>query len=112
MISSESVGDIIDAYEKHDWHLRRVLLTERPHREFADDLAARFPHAGIREAGLDAVWFSRAPGEGKTAWELRSLGARPFALVEHVDEAGDDFEQRLEVVEHRMITAGVGGPQA
>ena len=112
MITAQSVHDIVATYETHGWHLRRVLLSPAAMAAIGKELSTRLPECLVKEAGLDAAWFSRPPMAGEVTWELRSLGARPFALLEWVDENSEDFEQRLAAVEHQMIDAGAGGTQA
>ncbi len=103
MISEEAIRDIIATYSKHGWVLRRVLLSKSsvvrmtPGRFFGE--------VPVIEAAIDAAWFSRPPRSGGVAWELRYLGATSFALVENVDEASPNFEDVLDDVVERLITA-------
>lgn len=105
MIDAQGIRQLLDTYEKHGWVLRRVLLSDssREHISFAD--ADLFSTAEIRRAGFDAAWFSRPPQVGSIAWELRSLGGKPFALVQHVDENSTEFEDILAEVELRLQSA-------
>lgn len=95
MTGAEQIETILAQYRKHGWNLRRVLLC----RSTADSLglkaAAMFGEAEILAANFDAAWFSRFAADERETWELRSLSAAPFALIE-VFEADDDEEIREE----------------
>ena len=98
MITLEDFSEIVATYEKHGWLLRRVLLsanTRKSLNEMPDDV-------DVLDSDIDAAWFSRPPKAGDVSWEIRSLGATPFALVQFVDEDSPDFEQVLEAVKQRM----------
>lgn len=54
----------------------------------------------IKDAEVDALWFSRNSHEGREAWELRLMSETPYALFEtfEPDEAEEDREDlRLEM---------------
>lgn len=98
MISPDEFTEIVAAYEKHGWLLRRVLLTSGTRK-------GQLPipdHVTIFDSDIDAAWFSRSPQAGAISWEIRSLGATPFALVEFIDEDSAEFEQVLADVAQRM----------
>ena len=88
MITERQIEEILKQYEKHGWILRRVLLSARAKKLLPP---AIFGDADVSAADFDALWFSRASSEGRAAWELRSLSATPFALVELFDD--DDPEE-------------------
>ena len=92
MIGERQIREIIAQYEKHGWNLRRVLLSAETGKYIADSV---FGNVEIVSAELDALWFSRAAGEGRETWELRHLSNTPFALVE-VFESDDEEEIRAE----------------
>ena len=94
---------IIDQYRKHGWTLRRVLLSDAI-REKVPDLASTFAHVEVREAAIDAAWFSRSSRPGSTAWELRHLSAAPYALVETIHDGTTfaDAEKALGRTEERL----------
>ncbi len=89
MIGNRQVQEILKQYEKHGWILRRVLLSA-PTKEILS--ASLFGQADLIAADFDALWFSRTALNGGESWELRSLSAAPFALVEVF---GDDDEDEV-----------------
>jgi len=104
MNDPETITEILGLYKKHGWVLRRVLLS-RPAGAAAPDVPAdQFSGAEVRDADIDALWFSRPARDGNVAWELRALTPTPFALLELIPEkAGDAEQQRVFAeVENRM----------
>ena len=103
MKPSDLIRETVATYEKHGWQLRRVLL--RP--ETAAELHAE-PHFGflllgaapVKEALIDAIWFSRPSHERREAWELRLLAENPFALFETFEE--DETEEQREEMRSEM----------
>lgn len=108
MIDIPAVREILAAYKKHDWLLRRVLLCEASANLIASGSIDLFSETEVKRADFDAAWFSRAPRPGCVAWELRSLGHRPFALVERADENSPEFESVLAEAEQRLAHAVAG----
>lgn len=102
MIDSAACLDIIRTYTRHGWILRRVLLTAELRTSLGDASGELFGDVNINDGRLDAAWFSRPPGKGETAWELRHLNIPPFALLEYLDETAGDFEDKLRAVETRL----------
>lgn len=98
MMTPEQFREIVATYGKHGWMLRRVLLSAETRKR----LTAIPADVDIIDSDIDAAWFSRPPKSGTISWEIRSLGATPFALVEFVDEDSPDFEHVLEAVKQRM----------
>ena len=96
MMKVEQIQDILSLYSQHGWKLRRVLLTARLKVQLANSLKTIFDSAETIESEIDAVWFSRASGKDKEAWELRRLSETPYALFE-VFEAEDEEEVREEI---------------
>ncbi|MGB7924779.1 MAG: hypothetical protein WCF57_16170 [Pyrinomonadaceae bacterium] len=93
----EQFREIITAYGKHGWRLRRVLMRTETRAQMPDDAAALeefFEGAAIEESSVDALWFARPSHEGREAWELRHVAATPYALFEtfEADEAEEDRE--------------------
>lgn len=105
MINAAACGEIIRTYAKHGWLLRRVLLTTNLRRSLGDASSGLFGDVDVSDCSIDAAWFSRPPSNGEIAWEIRHLSETPFALLEYVDEASDDFEQKLHGVEIRLAAA-------
>ena len=105
----DQIAEIFDVYRKHGWILRRVLVKKSARK----NLGALDPEILILESDVEAAWFSRPPKPGGIAWEIRYLGEPPFALLENLDEAEDDFEEKLQVVESRLkisVTSKKGDP--
>lgn len=103
MIDSDACRQIIGTYVKHGWTLRRVLLTQELSESLGEALDELVGDASLQIGGTtDAAWFSRQPGRGEIAWEIRHLSETPFALVEYADEAADNFEDILRKVESRL----------
>jgi len=99
MIGPREFKEIVTMYEKHGWLPRRVLLSDSMRKR----LTAIPGNVQVIDSDIDAAWFSRPPKAVEISWEIRSLGATPFALVESVDEDSPDFEDVLEAVKQRMI---------
>ena len=103
MSTAELITEIRATYERHGWHLRRVLL--RP--ETREKLAGA-PHdlleVAIRDSDFDALWFARASNAKREAWELRLIAENPYALFEafEANETEEEREQRLREMENRM----------
>ncbi|MCA1815234.1 MAG: hypothetical protein LC746_02280 [Acidobacteria bacterium] len=112
-------------YRAHGWQLARVLMTRDAlaelRREAARDADAdadaetggagaagdvgvelKFENVAARESDFDAMWFRRAAGGGREAWELR-LAAEPYALFEmfEPDEAEEDRQDVRREMEAR-----------
>ena len=103
MSHSDLIKEIVGAYEKHGWQLRRVLL--RP--ETRAELQAEPPSATLssnlaqaEEATVDGIWFSRPSHEEREAWELRLLAENPFALFETFEK--DETEEQREEMRREM----------
>jgi hypothetical protein len=101
MDATELISEIVAAYQRHGWELRRVLL--RPETRTA--LAAEpFGQAAMIESDFDALWFARSSHASREAWELRLIAELRYALFEafEADESEADREEvRLEM-ENRM----------
>jgi len=92
----ESFAEVIDAYRRHGWQLRRALVrveTLVEIRESDSDLFAALP---VKEAPIDALWFARSSHQNREAWELRLVAETPYALFEAF-EPDETEEQREEV---------------
>lgn len=97
MIKPETIAEITSLYRRHDWILRRVLLSDELRVHLTDRLQDLFGGAEIVSARIDGLWFSRPARNRGETWELRRLSDAPFALVE-VFEADVDSEIREEVL--------------
>ena len=54
----------------------------------------------VREAGFDALWFSRPSHNNREAWELRLLSQTQYALFEAFEP--DETEEEREDVKLEM----------
>ena len=102
MIDASAIADIIATYKKYGWTLRRVLLSPTLKEKIGTWSNSLFGEVAIADSNIDAAWFSREPGRGTVAWEVRYLGDSPFALLENVDENDTEFEYVLHGVEERL----------
>jgi hypothetical protein len=91
----EQFREIIAAYSKHGWRLKRVLMRPQTRAEMSATAQGElFEGAAIEEASVDALWFARPSHAGREAWELRHVADTPYALFEtfEADEAEEDRE--------------------
>ncbi len=105
MISSESIRELIALYVKHGWLIRRVLLSEPVTDQLKSQVSELFGDTPVNPSGIDAIWFSRPYKREGMPWEIRHLGGLPYALVEHVDQDSESFEDDLRTVEERLKAA-------
>lgn len=97
--------DLIATYQKHGWKLREMLLRQKTLAEFGYRSEPMLEGVGMKEAPLDALWFSR-PSHGKReAWELRLLAETQYALFEafEADQPESSREAIRREMEARMI---------
>ena len=98
MKSVDLLTELLEIYRKHGWQLRSVLL--RP--ETRAELQSQFPvEVPVREAEVDALWFSRPSHDNREAWELRLLAQTQYALFEtfeadETEEERDDLKLEME----------------
>lgn len=99
----ELMKDIIAAYERHGWNLRRVLLRPQTLSSLSEP-ADIFSGAELRESDFDALWFARPSHAKREAWELRLISEQPYALFEafDADESEEDREAARREIENRM----------
>ena len=102
MIDAKNIAEIILAYQKYGWVLRRVLLTAALRKKLSADTSQMFDGVQVKDADIDAAWFSRPPKKGGIAWEIRHLSVAPYALLENIDEYSEGFEDALRLVESRL----------
>lgn len=103
MSQIEIAQQIIAAYERHGWKLRRVLLRPSSREAFRSSADA-FQKAPLIDAEIDALWFARPSHEKREAWELRLISENAYALFEAF-EADENEEEREDVrreLENRM----------
>jgi hypothetical protein len=89
MKNADLFEELLAAYRKHGWELRSAVL--RP--ETQAELALNVP---VKEATVDALWFSRPSYNNREAWELRLLAQTQYALFETF-EADETEEERADV---------------
>jgi hypothetical protein len=91
--------ELVSTYRKHGWQFRGALLQpatriELNEHELLQDVV-------VREAEVDALWFSRPSHQNREAWELRLLAQTPYALFEtfeldETEEERDDVKREME----------------
>ena len=97
--------ELVTTYRKHGWELRSALLQPATRAELdAAEETQVLKDIGVREATIDALWFSRPSHNQREAWELRLLGQTPYALFEtfEVDETEEDRNEVKLEMEARM----------
>jgi hypothetical protein len=96
--------ELVATYRKHGWELCAALL--QPDTRF--ELTAKEPtlpeQVVIKDAPFDALWFSRASHQNRTAWELRLLADTQYALFEtfEMDETEEQRDEMKLEMEARM----------
>lgn len=100
MIDERQVQEILAQYQRHGWNLRRVLLSPATMAKLS--FADLFGQATVIATDFDAAWFSRGAADGGEAWELRTLSAAPFALIEVFEDTDDEVVR--EEIRHEMET--------
>ena len=111
MIKADLFMELVATYRKHGWELRSALLRPATLAVIDKQEAQLLDKVPVKEAGFDALWFSRPSHNGREAWELRLLGQTPYALFETF-EADETEEQRDDVkleTEARMRDYVLGG---
>jgi hypothetical protein len=84
--------ELLATYRKHGWELRGALLQPETFAELRE-LVKDVP---VKEAEVDALWFSRPSHNNREAWELRLLAQTQYALFETF-EADETEEERADV---------------
>jgi hypothetical protein len=103
MKPGDLIKQIVGTYQKHGWQLRRVLLRSETGAALdaePESDSRGFDAAPVKEATIDALWFSRSSHERREAWELRHLAESPFALFETFEE--DETEEQREEMRSEM----------
>jgi len=100
-----AIASIIEQYARHDWIVRRVMLSAASIARLGSDLASAFPNADIIESANEGLWFSRRTLPDREAWELRRLAGSPFALVAVLEDSlsKEEREDIMSSVEGRMF---------
>jgi|SRR6185503_11248008 len=98
MKSVDLFTELTSTYRKHGWELRSALL--RP--ETRVEIQSQLPNdLLIKEATVDALWFSRPSHNNREAWELRLMAQTQYALFEtfeadETEEDRDDVKLEME----------------
>jgi len=103
MSHSNLIREIVGTYQKHGWHLRRMVLGPETRAEVDAEIASGsllLDGANIQEGSVDGLWFSRKSFEDREAWELRLLAENPFALFETFEK--DETEEQREEMRREM----------
>jgi hypothetical protein len=92
--------ETVATYRKHGWELRSALLQPATRAELDEQDADLLNGIIVREAPVDALWFSRPSHQQREAWELRLLAQTPYALFETFEQ--DETEEDRDDVKHEM----------
>lgn len=88
--------EIVATYRKHGWELRSALLQPATKSELDQQETELLNGIAVREAPVDALWFSRSSHNNREAWELRLLAQTPYALFETFEQ-DEPEEDRADV---------------
>ena len=96
MKSADLFMELVATYRKHGWELRSVLMRPGTLAELHAPEALLLNNVLVKEAEVDALWFSRPSHNNREAWELRLLAQTQYALFETF-EADETEEERDDV---------------
>ena len=104
MITAAAFREILAQYKSFGWQLKRLILTADTKHVLVRVNEDIFENIPVVESDLNAAWFSRPNANGRVAWELRSLGPTPFALVDSSEPDARESEliELFERVENQM----------
>jgi hypothetical protein len=93
--------ELVATYRKHGWELRTALLQPATRAELESQKGELPNNVTVRDAEIDALWFSRPSHNNRDAWELRLLAQTPYALFEtfepeETEEERDEVKQEME----------------
>ena len=94
MMSADLFMELVATYRKYGWELRSALL--QPATLAVLQKAQLLDEVAVKEASVDALWFSRPSHNNREAWELRLLSQTQYALFEAF-EADETEEEREDV---------------
>jgi len=92
--------ELAATYRKHGWELRSALLQPATRTELKPEESELLKNTSVREAEIDALWFSRPSHNHREAWELRLLAQTPYALFETFEP--EETEEERDEVKHEM----------
>ena len=103
-MTPELFKEIIAAYRRHGWELRRVLLQPTTRSDLGEQAAGLFAEAKLSDSEINALWFARPSHAGREAWELRLAAEQPYALFEafEADETEEEREEARIEMENKM----------
>jgi hypothetical protein len=96
MKNADLFMEILATYGKHGWQLRRALMQPATLSELDSREKELLSKVLVKEATVDALWFSRPSHNNREAWELRLLAQTQYALFETF-EADETEEEREDV---------------
>ena len=93
--------ELAATYRQHGWDLRGALLQPATRAELEADEPNLLVKVVVRDAEVDALWFSRPSHNNREACELRLLAQTPYALFEtfepeETEEERDEVKQEME----------------
>jgi hypothetical protein len=96
--------ELVSTYRKHGWELKSALLEPGTLAELNSHEAQPLSGIMVREAPVDALWFSRPSHNSREAWELRLLSQTQYALFEtfEADETEDQRDDLKREMESRL----------
>jgi hypothetical protein len=100
MKSVDLFMELVATYRKHGWQLRSAILRPATQTVIEKHEAQLLDKVPVKEAGFDALWFSRPSHNNREAWELRLLGQTQYALFETFE--ADESEEQRDDVKHEM----------
>lgn len=105
-------NELLTIYQRHGWQLRAVLLRPETITELKKGEGDPLHSVTIKDAPVDALWFSRPSHEEREAWELRLLSETQYALFEtfEADETEEQREEMRQEMEARMRDYVTGSP--
>ena len=97
MNNADLFGELVATYRKHGWELRSALLQPATLAE----IQALIGELPVKEADVDALWFSRPSHQNREAWELRLIAQTQYALFEafepdETEEQRGEFRREME----------------
>jgi hypothetical protein len=95
--------EFVATYRKHGWELRGALLQPETRLQLSDQEGGLLTMP-IKEAKIDALWFSRPSHNHREAWELRLLAETQYALFEtfEVEETEEERNEARQEMEARL----------
>lgn len=93
--------ELVATYRKHGWQLRSALMQPSTLKELHSEEAELLQNLPVKDAGFDALWFSRPSHNNREAWELRLLAQTQYALfetfeAEETEDERDDVKREME----------------